>query len=454
MHPSSLFSPEVRKFLIRSPPKSCSLDPLPTFILREFLDELLPFICVMCNVSLQHSLLPESQKAAIVTPILKKHDLDPDDVKSYRPISNLTFISKVIERIVASQLTGYLQMNRLLPDHQSAYRQGHFMETALLKIFSDILDAADSAQVTLLGLLDLSAAFDTVYHDILLTRLQKSYGVGGTALAWISSFIQGRQQSVTFNGHQSTRIQLKYGVPQGSVLGPLLFILYTSDVISIAASLGVGAHSYADDSQLYLHCLATDQSTAALRLAECIERVEGWMKSNRLKLNSDKTQFLWLGSRQQLAKIDTKTMTIGGHRIESSTSAKNLGVTFDSELGMDLHVNSITRSCFYQLRQLRSIRRSLSTDAAKTWSILSYQVVSTTVTAFFTVPQTSLVPGRSALRSASHGDIVVPSHRTDWGLRSFAVAGPSSWNALPVSLRSSSFSLDTFAKHLKTHYLV
>ena len=173
---------EVRKFLIWSPPKSCSLDPLPTFILREFLDELLPFICIMCNVSLQHGLLPESQKAAIVTPILKKHDLDPEDVKSYRPISNLTFISKVIERIVASQLTGYLQINRLLPDHQSAYRQGHSTETALLKIFSDILDAADSAQVTLLGLLDLSAAFDSVDHDILLTRLRKSYGVGGTAL--------------------------------------------------------------------------------------------------------------------------------------------------------------------------------------------------------------------------------------------------------------------------------
>ena len=110
------------------------------------------------------------------------------------------------------------------------------------------------------------------------------------------------------------------------------------------------------------------------------------MESNRLKLNSDKTQFLWLGSRQQLAKIDIKTMTIGEHRIESSTSAKNLGVTFDSELGMDLHVNNITRSCFYQLRQLRSIRRSLSTDATKHWSILSYQVVSTTATAFFTVP--------------------------------------------------------------------
>ena len=145
-------------------------------------------------------------------------------------------------------------------------------------IFSDIRDASDSAQVsevTLLGLVDLSAAFDTIDHDILLTRLQKSYGVGGTALAWISSFIQGRQQSVTFNGHQSALIQLKYSVPQGSVLGPLLFILYTSDVISIAVSLGVGAHTYANDSQLYIHCLAVDQRSAALRLAESKEPRRG-----------------------------------------------------------------------------------------------------------------------------------------------------------------------------------
>ena len=324
-------------------------------------------------VSLQHGLLPESQKAAIVTLILKKHDLDPDDVKSYRPISNLTFISKVIERIVASQLTDYLQMNRLLPDHQSAYRQGHSTETALLKIFSDILDAADSAQVTLLGLLDLSAAFDTVDHDIFLTRLQKSYGVGGTALAWILSFIQSRQQSVTFNGHQSARIQLNYGVPQGSVSGPLLFILYTSDVISIAASLGVGAHSYADDSQLYLHCLATDQSTAALRLAECIVRVEGWMKSNRLKLNSDKTQFLWLGSGQQLAKIDTKTMTIGEHCIESSTSAKNLFSTHRWAEALSQHLKRPLPSPQFSRRRLSIRTISATTDPFQTWrSFLSF----------------------------------------------------------------------------------
>ena len=133
---SNLYSSmeDVRRFLVQYPPKSCSLDTLPTFVLREFFDKLLPFIPTMCNVSMQHGTLPESQKAAIVTPILKKYDLDPDDVRNYRPISNLTFLSKVIERIVASQLTRYLQENKLLPDHQSAYRQGHSAETALLKI--------------------------------------------------------------------------------------------------------------------------------------------------------------------------------------------------------------------------------------------------------------------------------------------------------------------------------
>ena len=149
-------------------------------------------------------------------------------------------------------------------------------------------------------------------------------------------------------------------------MGPLLFILYTADVISIATSHGIGAHLYADDSQLYLHCPSTNQSTAVTRLAECIESVERWMRSNRLKLNSDKTQFMWLGSKQQLAKIETECMQIGEHCIKFSTSAKNLGVTFDPELKMDLQVNNKTRSCFFQLEQLRSIRRLLTMIATKT----------------------------------------------------------------------------------------
>ena len=192
----------------------------------------------MCNASLREGLLPESQKAAVITPVLKKPGLDPDDCKNYRPISNLTFVSKVVERLVARQLTDYLQENQLLPTYQSAYRRGHSTETALLKVISDIFDAADAnpSRVTLLGMLDLSAAFDTVDHETLLARLQTSYGICGPALSWVASFLTTRSQVVAFNGQTSSVRRLRHGVPQGSVLGPLLFLLYTADVADIAAN--------------------------------------------------------------------------------------------------------------------------------------------------------------------------------------------------------------------------
>jgi len=130
----------------------------------------------MCNASLREGVLPVSQKTAIVTPVVKKPGLDPDEPQSYRPISNLTFVSKIIERIVAEQMRAHLTECDLMQPVQSAYRQGgHSTQTALLKVIGDIIDAADNRQVTLLGLLDMSAAFDTVDHQILLRRLQVSY---------------------------------------------------------------------------------------------------------------------------------------------------------------------------------------------------------------------------------------------------------------------------------------
>ena len=134
-----------------------------------------------------------------------------------------------------------------MPSVQSAYRQGHSTETAVLKVISDIIDAADTQKVTLLGLLDMSAAFDTVDHKILLERLEVSFGVKGQALAWLSSFLTDRTQVVAFGGNKSTPRRLLCGVSQGSVLGPLLFALYSADVIGIAARHEVRIHAYEDD---------------------------------------------------------------------------------------------------------------------------------------------------------------------------------------------------------------
>ena len=191
----------------------------------------------MCNRSLEVGWLPRSQRHAIVKPILKKDGLDQSDVKTFRPISNLTFTSKLVERLVSLQLTEFLERNNLLPKFQSGFRKRHSTETALLKVMSDILLAADQGHVTLLGLFDMSAAFDTVDHDILLFRLKTSFGVDGTVLSWLESFLRDRTQQVAFNGQSSALVKVTSGVPQGSNLGPLLFLLYTADIPSIAMNM-------------------------------------------------------------------------------------------------------------------------------------------------------------------------------------------------------------------------
>ena len=165
---------EVRRIVMTSPAKSCSLDPVPTFLQREYIDLLLPYVTRMVNASVAQGRLPLSQRHAIVTPLLKKAGLDGSDMSNYRPVSNLSFMSKVVERAVAAQLNEYLLANDLMPRCQSAYRKNHSTETAILRVWSDMLNAADTRQVTLLGLLDLSAAFDCVDHDLLLQRLQHS----------------------------------------------------------------------------------------------------------------------------------------------------------------------------------------------------------------------------------------------------------------------------------------
>ena len=219
---------------------------------------------------------------------------------------------------------------------------------------------------TLLALLDVSAAFDSVDHDILLERLRRSFGVLGTALSWLESFIRGRTQSVAIGGRRSGWRAIRFGVPQGSVLGPLLYVLFTAEIPQIIRSSGLSAHQYADNVQAYVHCRAAGSVDAMDRLQVVLDDLHRWMQSNWLKLNPDKTQLIWLGNRYQLQKIDHQLLSVRFPGVVFQDSVIDLGVTLDGELTMSTHVGNICCSGFYHLRQLRLIRRHLNDATAAT----------------------------------------------------------------------------------------
>jgi hypothetical protein len=325
--------------------------------------ELSPFLSVLFNRSLQTGVFPASQKVAIITPVLKKPSLDPYDMNSYRPISNLSFVSKLLERCVNNQLNDYLNVNGLLPDMQSAYRKHHSTETATLNVLSDVYAAADVRQVTLLCLLDLSAAFDTVDHNILINRLRHTYGLREDVLQWFRSYLTDRSQSVCYNGQMSAAVTLLCSVPQGSVLGPALFILYAAPVFAIARSFGFSVHGYADDLQLYDHVDPDACEPVVTRLSACVEAILTWMASSLLRLNPTKTELIWLGASRYVRQCPTGPLLVAGTPITPSTQVRDLGVVVDSELTLVPHVNHVTSVCYHHIRQLRALRRSLSTDA-------------------------------------------------------------------------------------------
>ena len=187
----------------------------------------------------------------LVKPLLKKSNLNPNDLKNYRPISNLSFLSKLIERVIAARLSSHLSSHNLMSKLQSAYRKFHSSETALLYVQNDILASLDAGHSTALLLLDLSAAFDTIDHSILTHRLQHWFGILSTALNLLSFFVSDRSQTEITPASKSNPVLLEYGVPQGSVLGPLLYTQYTTPLHSIISKYpALRCHFYADDTQI------------------------------------------------------------------------------------------------------------------------------------------------------------------------------------------------------------
>lgn len=493
---------------------SCRLDPTPTVLLKMCVLEVAPFITHMINCSLASAIVPAELKTAAVTPILKKPGLDHLNMDNYRPISNLTFLSKILEKVVASQLRSYLDINGLFEPFQSGFRPSHSTETALLRVVNDILLSMDSGLINILMLLDLSAAFDTVCHELLISRLS-DIGITGSALSWLISYISDRKYYISIQGHNSAIISLTQGVPQGSVLGPLLFIIYIHSLGNIIRRHGLQFHCYADDIQIYF-TTSSDRPSLPDSLTACIRDIKHWMSLNFLKLNDNKTEILVIGSAASVKRMD-QSFYIDGFHIKPSSLTRNLGVLFDSTLSFGSHISSLVKNSFFHLRNIARLRSSLTlADAeilihALITSRLDYcnalflglpkkliarlqyvqnsaarVLTSTRRSAHITpvlhdlhwLPVASRIhfkvllltfkalnglappylsdllftyrPARS-LRSTELGLLSIPRFRLSTvGGRSFSVNAPKLWNSLPLSLRNIS-SVATFKTQLKTY---
>ena len=253
---------------------------------------------------------------------------------------------------------------------QSAFRARHSTETALIKVKADLLNAIDNKEVVGLVLLDLSVAFDTVDHQILLERVKKMFGFTGLVIKWIRSYLSGRSQKVVAGDVKSPSVSLSYGVPQESFLGPILFTLYTTPLREICTKHGITYHLYADNHQLYL---AFKPSNAGAK-EQCIEQLEGciaeiqkWMVVNMLNLNDNKTEFIMFGTKHQLRKTESASTRIAicNTKVLSVNHICNLGFYMENTLKNQFHINNLTSSTFNQMLSIRRIHSKLDCDTTK-----------------------------------------------------------------------------------------
>ena len=361
---STVTSTEVSKLLHSTQPKSSNLDFIPTSLIKLCSSTFSPLIAHLANLSFCHGVFPFSFKIAQITPLLKKPKLNTDDLSNYRPISNLNNISKILERLFLARLQPHLINSPHYNPLQSAYRSGHSTETALLTLLNKARLSADRGESTLLVSLDLSAAFDTIDHSILLYRLSSMYGVDGNALMWLESYLSLRVQYVKFGQDVSSSTQLKTGVPQGSVLGPILFTSFISSFVT--SQFNVDQQQYADDTQVFISLSKSNSPDRVSRLETALIQLTSWFYHNGLALNPEKSEAILLGTHSRNKSLNNITQVeVNGSPIPISDNIKLLGVTIDSSLAFNKHVSQVCQSCQYHIQALRHIRPILDANTAR-----------------------------------------------------------------------------------------
>ena len=493
--------------------KSCPLDPVPASVLKQCTSVLLPVMTQVVNLSLNLAAFPDCFKLALLNPLLKKPTLDVEVLSNFRPISNLMFMSKLTEKVVASQLINHISSNGLDEILQSAYKQFHSTERTLVKVFNDIVLDADRNRTVILLLLDLSAVFDTVDHTILIERLANRFGLCDLALAWFKSYLSDRTHFVSIRGARSVTRSLSCRVSQGSVLGPILYLLYTSPLGDIVRQYSMGYHF------LYLSfnsLSGDDQAYSVAQVESCVRDIDRWMCCNKLKLNRDKTELLVISSKYR-PRPSVDSILVGDHRVNRSGKARNIGVAFDETLSLDKHVSSVCKSALFHLWIIAKIRMYLTSESTKTlvhayvtcrldncnslllgspkymiqklqrvqncaarlvagqprashicpvlkelhWLpdeqritfkvlLLTFKALNNLAPPYLSQLIVPYNPTRN-LRSAGKHLLEVPSVRLkSYGNRAFSVAAPKQWNKIPLDIKLSR-SVDVFKSRLKTY---
>ena len=358
---------EVLKIINSMAAKTCGSDPIPSSLLKELAPHIIGHITAIVNESLRKGVVASKWKTSIIKPLLKKVGLDPI-MKNYRPISNLPFMLKLVEKCMLAQFNKHCEDNLLMPDYQSAYRSNYSCETSLVKLVNDILWDFENQNAVALIALDLSAAFDTVDHDVLLDVLSPRFGVSGNAYNRFSSYLRSRNCLVEIEGSRSSERSLDFLVLQGSCGSLVLYSVYPSSLqTEILANVRLNA--FADYHSLNYAFKANnrEQEVETMNsLEQCLLDVNRWMNQNRLKMNTEKTEFIIFGSGQNLPKCSTKNINICGDMVEHSNKIRLLGMWLDTGLTFKHQISMKCCMAMFNLQKIRQIRLVLTMDACQT----------------------------------------------------------------------------------------
>ena len=335
--------------------KAAGPDDIPPKIIKDSIDVLTLPLTNLFNTSIDESLFPLNLKYANISPIYKKGDNTKKE--NYRPISILPSISKIFERLMFQQITSYV--SNLLSPYLCGFRKGYNAQHALLRLKNMLNKSLDKKENVGLLMMDLSKAFDCIPHNLLIAKLY-AYGFDKHSLRLIHSYLKGRQQRVKINSEYSSWKEILDGVPQGSVLGPLLFNIFINDLFLFVENSDIC--NYADDNTLIAADINID--SIITKLEADIDTLNSWFTDNHMLLNGDKCQFMIVCS-SRLSRNDTRRVTIAGKTIEECNKSKLLGITFDNKLTMDDHIKYICKQASNKLYALARISHYLNEHKRK-----------------------------------------------------------------------------------------